>query len=206
MSNFDILPVFPSVIAATKIDHNLDTFWQKIKNEEFVKTTADDTEGVYATRDMEILEKHQELKKVITEKFYNFKNDTLKVDNTNFKITTSWVTKTEPNGFCQYHNHRNSYYSGILYCSPTNDVSSGNLLFSDSDHGLMINEPSEWNIFNSNVITIEPDTNLLIFFPSKLRHRITKYTGDENRYSLAFNFFPIGTFGNGDSTVNLNLL
>lgn len=209
MADFEVLPVFPSVISAVKIDTELADFWKTAESLDFFRSDADDTHLVYSSRNMKILDSSIDLKIKLLDYFYEFKNKILKLETTDFDITTSWITKTEPGGFCQYHCHRNSYYSGVLYNSKTNSLDSGNLLFTDSgvkEETILVNEPTEWNILNSRRIIIEPDENLLVFFPSAIRHRISKYTGNENRYSLAFNLFPIGKIGNGDSSVDFNLL
>lgn len=206
MTTFEILPVFPCVISATKIAEDLSNLWNSADNLEFTHSNADDSQFVYTSKDINLLNGMQDVRKIMLDYFYNFKNEVLKLTTTDFEITTSWMTKTEPNGFCQYHRHKNSYYSGVLYSSKTNHPDSGTLLFTDDgikNDSILINEPSEWNILNSRRIVIEPDENLLIFFPSILRHRISKYTGTENRYSLAFNLHPVGRIGNGDSSVTI---
>jgi uncharacterized protein (TIGR02466 family) len=208
MPEFKVLPVFPSVVSATKISEDITDLWKLSESIEYNLSDADDTQLVYASKNLDLLETLPNIKKLILDYFYSFKNNILKMDTTNFEITTSWMTKTEPNGFCQYHRHRNSYYSGALYSSKTNSVDSGNLMFTDDgikQDSMLINTPSEWNILNSNRIVIEPDANLLIFFPSVLKHRISRYTGTENRYSLAFNLFPVGNLGKGDSSIKLNI-
>lgn len=209
MSEFEILPVFPSVISATKLENHHENFWDDVKNLDFFRSTADDTHLVYSSKDMKILESYINLKHNVLDFFYEFKNEILKLESTDFDVTTSWVTKTETGGFCQYHCHKNSYYSGVLYNDKTDRLDSGNLLFTDAgikEESILVNQPSDWNILNSKRIVVEPDKNLLIFFPSFLRHRISKYTGLTPRYSLAFNIFPIGKIGDGDSYIDLNLL
>lgn len=209
MPEFEVLPVFPSVVSATKIVEDISALWNLSDSIEYNLSDADDTQSVYASKNLHLLETLPDIKKIILDYFYSFKNTVLKLDTTNFEITTSWMTKTEPNGFCQYHRHRNSYYSGVLYSSKTNSTDSGNLMFTDDgikQDSMLINTPSEWNILNSNRIVIEPDANLMIFFPSALRHRISRYTGTENRYSLAFNLFPVGNLGKGDSSIKLELI
>lgn len=209
MKTFEILPVFPSVISATKITEDFSTFWNNIVNIEFTQSRADDSYSIYTSKNLQILDDFDYEKKIILDYFYEFKNEILKLQTTNFQITTSWVTKTETNGFCQYHRHKNSYYSGILYNSAMNEADSGTLLFTDSgikEDGILVNEPVEKNIYNTKRIIIEPDKNLLLFFPSNLSHRISKYTGIENRYSLAFNLFPIGKIGSGDSSIDFDKL
>jgi hypothetical protein len=171
MPEFEVLPVFPSVVSATKIVEDISALWNLSDSIEYNLSDADDTQSVYASKNLHLLETLPNIKKIILDYFYSFKNTVLKLDTTNFEITTSWMTKTEPNGFCQYHRHRNSYYSGVLYSSKTNSIDSGNLMFTDDgikQDSMLINTPSEWNILNSNRIVIEPDANLMIFFPSAL--------------------------------------
>jgi uncharacterized protein (TIGR02466 family) len=205
MNNFEILPLFPSVVSATRVTEDITNLWNDIPKIDFFESTADDTHLVFSSRNMKILEEYPDIKNIMLGYFYQFKNNVLRLDTTDFKITTSWMTKTEPGGFCQYHCHRNSYYSAVLYQkSNTND--SGNLLFTDSgvkEETILVNDPFEDNIYNTRRVIFEPAENLLLFFPSNLRHRISKYTGEGNRYSLAFNLFPTGKIGNGDSTIEL---
>jgi len=197
------------VISATKIEFDLGDFWNRAKSLDFYQSDADDTHLVYSSKDMRVLDSYIKIKINLLDYFYEFKNKILHLENTDFDITTSWITKTEPGGFCQYHCHRNSYYSAVLYQKKNRDSAGGNLMFTDSgikEETILINQPTEWNILNSRRIIIEPDENLLVFFPSTLRHRISKYFGDENRYSLAFNMFPIGKIGNGDSSIDFKKL
>lgn len=206
MATFEVLPVFPSVISAAKVSEDLSELWNTTSNLEFFQSTADDTHLTYSSRNMRLLNDLPNIRKILLSYFYEFKNDILKLSTTDFDITTSWMTKTEPGGFCQYHRHKNSYYSGVLYHSKSNSIDSGNLLFTDDGmklESILLNDPTEWNILNSRRMIIEPDSNLLVFFPSILRHRISKYTGIDNRYSLAFNLYPVGKIGDGDSSVTV---
>jgi len=207
-TNFEILPVFPSVIAASKIKEDISELWQAAPLLEYHETTSDDSYSVYCSQNMRLLDSYPTVKHIILNQFNEFKNSVLHLEKTDFEFTTSWMTKTMAGGFCQYHSHKNCLYSGVLYHSKTNSLDSGNLLFSDmgiKNDTMLINEPTEWNILNSKRITIEPDANLLVFFPSLLKHRISRYTGTEDRYSLAFNLFPVGILGNGDSSINVRL-
>ena len=72
-----------------------------------------------------VLDYDKKLKKIILNEFNYFKNTYLKYTSTNFKISTSWLTNSKPNSFSKMHNHRNCFYSGILYLKvPEN---SGNI-------------------------------------------------------------------------------
>tara|TARA_B110000503_G_C7167937_1_gene422796 strand:+ start:1723 stop:2355 length:633 start_codon:yes stop_codon:yes gene_type:complete len=207
-TNFEILPIFPSVISANKVSEDLSVLWKTVDSLEFFSSNVDDTYLLYTSSNMKILDSVQDIKEILLNYFYEFKDTVLNLSTTDFDITTSWITKTEPGGFCQYHCHRNSYYSGVLYQDKTNSLGSGELLFTDvgiKNETILINDPTEWNLLNSRRIIIEPEENLLVFFPSTLRHRISKYTGTDTRYSLAFNLFPIGKLGSGDSTLNMRI-
>lgn len=203
LDDYQIIPAFPSVIGATHIKEDISKIWNDVDNIKFSPNDSADSLG-YVSEKMRLLNDYPEIKHILLNEFYNFKNNCLQLTTTEFNMTTSWMTKTPPNGFCQHHHHKNSYYSAVLYQKPSNDENSGNLVFVRPTLSTFLpNNPVEYNIFNSDVITIEPDTNLIIFFPSHLYHRITKYTGDDNRYSIAFNLFPVGTLKHGDSSVEL---
>ena len=55
------------------------------------------------------------LKKALEKEINYFKDEILSFHKTKFKITTSWLTKTEPGQSSVYHNHNNCYYSGVFY-------------------------------------------------------------------------------------------
>lgn len=202
---FKVLPIFPHVFGATIVTHNIDELWNTIDTVEWFKSTDDCAENGYVSKDLQLLDSIPNMRNLILAYFYRFKDEVLNYNTTDFDITTSWMTRTDPGGFCQHHNHKNSYYTGILYQGPTSD-GSGNLCLSDSgikNETMLLNTPSEETILNSKQLVIEPDTNLLVFFPSNIQHRISKYTGQGSRYSLAFNLFPKGILGSGDSSINL---
>ena len=50
------------------------------------------------------------------------------------------------------------------------------------------------NIYSAEEWTITPKKNTVLLFPSNLMHKAAKNLSNKNRYSLAFNINPIGTF------------
>ena len=205
MSKFQVIPAFPSIIAASKIDSDVNEIWDNIPNIKFSETTGDDATGSVSIK-MRLLNEYPKVKNLILKEFYEFKDSVLNLSTTDFNITTSWMTLTPPNGFCQMHNHRNSVYSGVIYQTSNSDADSGNLILTAPvNNTILINTPTEYNAFNSDVVTIEPDENLCIFFPSDLHHKISKHTGLENRYSIAVNFFPCGELTHGDSSIKIEV-
>jgi len=195
--------LFPSTIGTYIIDEDL-SILDQIKTVEFNNKYNDGSMYSYVTKELRLLDVlFPEIKNIILRYFSDFKNTILGYTETDFVMTTSWATKTEPNGFCQNHAHRNSHYSGVLYWQDTENVS--NLSFTTPiNYGFYVNS-SKPNIHNALTYTLEYKKNLIVFFPSYLEHRILTNTSSKIRYSLAFNFFPIGELGNGDSRINMQL-
>jgi len=151
-----------------------------------------------------ILDQFQDEKSALLKAFNEVNNQKLKYTNTEFKISTSWISKTPSGGFSNFHNHGNSFMSGILYFDEYDDASGPLELaafnFPTNSFQLV---PSEFNEYNSKDYTIYPSKNLLILFPSYIYHRIGTNNSIQNRYSLAFNIVPSGTVGIHDSTLQL---
>jgi len=143
------------------------------------------------------------LKKIIMMEFNKFNIKYLKYKN-NFKITTSWVTKTLPSQTSNYHNHRNSMFSGVLYIQTDENSGGINFLKFNNDSNILL-DAEEYNLYNSNDYTIAPENGTLIFFPSEIYHKILKNNSNIIRYSIAFNLFPTGSLGYGDSSINLKI-
>jgi uncharacterized protein (TIGR02466 family) len=202
---FEIFPLFPSVVSANVIQEDLSWFKSILEKIEYASVNKYDSNLSYASTDMNILEKYPKIKSLILHNFNHFKDTVLKLESTNFKISTSWVTNTFPGGYSHAHTHKNSVYSGVLYFDDCDF--GGNLLFENygiRTESFMLNDPSEWNFYNIENFEIKPKKNLIVYFPSYLRHRVTTHIGSKNRYSLAINFFPIGKLGYGDSAVEIS--
>ena len=120
------------------------------------------------------------------------------LNNINYKIFSSWLTKTEPKAFSESHSHTNSWLSGVYY--PKGNPSF-KIKFYNDNKSQFFTPPTKYNIYNSNEWTISPQNDYLIIFFSQLRHKIILNNSDENRYSLAFNLIPKGKFGEGDSEI-----
>ena len=200
---YSVLPLFSSPVSVFDINEDLSTL-QKIKDYEYVTTESLGSLESYQTKSLNILLDFKEEQKVFEKYFLIFVNDFLKMSTNKFRLTTSWGTMVKCGGFSQFHNHRNSLYSGVFYL----DESDSALEFQSYNIGpqeLSTNEPTEWNIYNSKSWSIKPEKNRLVFFPSYLYHRISKNLSVEPRYSLAFNFFVEGEIGSGDSMLNLTV-
>jgi len=203
-SNFLVYQIFPKILSTSmiKISDNEELILHNlIKETSYYKVDDNvDLPLIYASHNKFILndDKLIFLKNYITKEFNRFKNNVLQYHNTSFEMTTSWLTKTPKNHFSDYHYHSNCMFSGIFYFD-----NSSNLEIRDFESKQFLVLPQTYNDFNAITYTIKPKKNMIVFFDSRLHHKVQKNNFDETRYSLAFNFIPKGQLGAGDSQVFL---
>lgn len=155
------------------------------------------------TIDKRTLDQFPEIKWHIEKDFNMFIKDFLALDEENtFKMGSSWGTKTLPETVAHWHMHTNYYYSAVYYF----EDSTTNLEFQKSIMGYQYGfVKKEDNIFNSDLFTFTPRKNSIVYFPSYLEHRIAYHQEDVDRYSIAMNFTPVGTWGKFDSRITMNM-
>jgi uncharacterized protein (TIGR02466 family) len=204
-STFDVYPLYPSVVASVDVTEDLSNF-NKIKELEYPITVSNANNKSSRSYTVTLFDDFESEKEILLNYFNQFKNDVLKVNSTEFTISTSWATKTEYGTESQSHRHKNSYYSGVLYLD--SDPDAGELIL--TNHGLATHDfyiwPTEWNIFNYEEFYFKPKKNLLVFFPSYLMHQINTHKSKQPRYSIAFNIVPVGLYGLGDSSIHTKIL
>ena len=124
-------------------------------------------------------------------------------ENTELKITQSWLNKTLINEGHHYHCHPNSYLSGVFYIKTNDD---DKIMFYSNDQRTNYYRPTfnNWNLVNSESWWLPTPQNSLIIFRSDLYHSVPK-TLNEERVSLSFNTFPINDLGNEQSATYLPL-
>ena len=200
-----VVPLFPSVLYSTNLQDDYDEIYDDMTSSyNFISTNS--TEHTYISDGYRILDNYPDLHKRLTTEFEFFKNEVMKWYNTDFKIVTSWLTKTEKNGTSLMHCHKNSFYSGVLYFQSMEDMAPIEFTNTSVDPGSwMINTPApqDQSPINAQSWVINPNKNDLIFFPSHLFHRVRDHQSDDPRYSLAFNIIPVGYIGDSDSRVNI---
>jgi len=200
-----VLTFFPKVFYLNFVKEiNFKKIYKEIKKEEFIEFKIDEKRSysshVKSPKNFDILNKNylKNIKKKINNEFNNFKNNYLKYENTSFKITTSWLTKSKKGESSRIHKHRNSMYSGILYLQV--DDLSGDISFENHYTDSFNIIPTKYNIYNSEEYLIKPKNNMIIFFPSDTHHRILENKSNNTRYSIAFNLMPSTKIGEVDST------
>ena len=197
------LPLFSSPVLKLYVEENTDQLNQHLEKADFIRTTAFGSNWSYTSSDVRLLKKYPRIEKILLNKFKRIAKENLCYKN-DFVINTSWMSKTDPGGYSQMHMHKNSFYSGVYYFNEYDNDSSAlefeTPLTAYSDFQLI---PTEFNIMNSQSWKIWPEKNLLVLFPSYLRHGVRENKSNETRYSLAFNIVPVGKYGEGDSAYDL---
>jgi len=197
-----IARLFSTPVVIYVLDNDLNIL-EDIKNEEYLQIDNDNATPSYQSSNLFILEKYPEVKEAVIKQFNIFKNSVMKYNDTSFKLTTSWATKTTKESYSHFHDHKNSFFSGVLYLNDGKDFAP--LVFSDRNgrNTSFLIDPTEHNEFTSEEWRVQPQKNMIVFFPSSTLHKIGKHDNDEDRYSIAFNFFPQGKYGREDSQVVL---
>ena len=149
------------------------------------------------------------LKNSITEIFTVWVNNLSGVDTQKWIMTTNWITEN-PEGYpMNYHRHSNCMYSAIIYFSDVAEEHPQLKLINPLAPSLMTHlevKKESANLFNATHYICPYEKGTMLMFPSYLMHGHEGFKSDVNRKSFACNFFPVGKFGQGDSTVDTNWL
>ena len=200
MIEHKVEPLFSKVFFSSLLNLN-DNEMNVIRNEideEYEKVNNGINDTTEITKSKKLLEKNNLifLKNEILKHFYYFNEQYLKVEN-DFKITTSWATKSLKGQRSHFHNHSNCWYSGVFYVNIEDDMGSITFdTFADERFSL---KKSEYNVYNSKEYTYKPIEKQMILFPSEVYHCINDNNTDKVRNSIAFNIIPVGDIGNKDS-------
>ena len=209
-NKIQVMSLFSKVFYLNTLDINFKKI-HKLLGNDFIKAgfrLPEEVKNVASfTTSKNILEesKFNFLKKIIMKELYFYTKEVLRYSH-QFKMTTSWFTKTEKGEESNYHNHRNSYVSCVLYIQV--DDKSGDISFINyKDDKMFQLTPFEYNDFNSESIRIRPLNGMIIFFPSEVHHKIITSESNNSRYSLACNFIPIGDIQDpsSDSYIHMSI-
>jgi uncharacterized protein (TIGR02466 family) len=197
IKNLDLI-LFPEIISTYLIDVQEETIMSKLK-----KLSYNKNNNLFISSDNYLLNniEWEELKNIFNACINNFIKDKLKYD-INFKITESWATLTKQGGYSNRHHHSHSFISGIFY--PTENKNTKLKIYKKYVSDFWSIKPKENNLLNSDTFTMAGEKNTLLLFKSHLEHKIVKYEGTDNRYSIAFNVIPVGTIGEKTLLIELN--
>ena len=194
MKHISTVPICSNALFVYKLDIKKD-LTLNFSGEKFRPIEQEGTSSLLG-EDLNILKKYKDLKKEINKAVDATLKDILMFKNINYRIFSSWLTKSRPGDFSDSHYHCNSWLSGVYY--PKGDPAFGIKFYYDNNSAFST-PPTQHNIYNSTEWRIIPEDNYLILFFSQLRHQILLNTSNQNRFSLAFNLLPKGEFGTIDS-------
>lgn len=136
------------------------------------------------------------LKKQINEHAIEYFYNIMEIDpEIKFKITTSWINLHIPGAKAPMHHHNNALFSGIVYLQTKNQDSGIFRVMMPHQHFPVKLSYKRYNIYNAGSWGLIPEIGDIYIFPSSLPHKVTENFTDADRYSLAFNFFPVGRLG-----------
>ena len=117
------------------------------------------------------------------------------------KVTQSWINYNPTNSSHHTHNHYNSIISGVMYLSDN----PSELVFQRDDYKTIVPNILKDTKYSSNSYRFKPQKDMLVLFPSNLKHGVDKNSSTETRISLAFNTFYIGIIGDDSALTQLEL-
>ena len=195
-----VVPMFSEYVSIDTIDFNTEILKKELYKIDYDTTVT--KSFISKNLKIHLINDHfNKLKQKIEEHVKKFINNVLCVD-TKFTITNFWATKTPPNGgYGQSHTHANSWLSGVYYPETTNGSSIR--FYRKNNFCWHIKQPHSFNFTNSEIYDVPIEKNNLIIFPSDTKHSILPNNTMKDRFSIAFNIFPLGIIGESDSQVNI---
>ena len=196
-----VYPLFSLPLMAVSLDIDNNKLLNHIKNITYRNNIHSDK--CYLSESVKILE-NKKLKKE-KEIFLKAIKEYLKLlgYTQNFKILNSWSTKIKPNYQSQPHVHTNTWISGVYYTQDNSSIRFIKNWANSSIFNLEFNNST--NIYSATKWDLKVKKNTLLIFPSELQHKIQKNILKGNRYSIAFNVLPLGSFNKGqDNEITYN--
>ena len=189
-----IYPLFSLPLMAMSLDIDNDKLLKHIKNITYRNNI--NSKKCYLSKSVKILE-DKKLKKE-KEVFLTAIKEYLNIlgYSRGFKILNSWSTKVKQDYESQLHVHTNTWISGVYYTQNNSSIRFIKNWANSSFFNLEYD--NQTNIYSATKWDLKVKKNTLLIFPSELQHKIQKNTLKDDRYSIAFNVLPLGSFNKGE--------
>ena len=139
--------------------------------------------GGFQTKDIENIK----ILKTLGDKVCKLMFDHYKINTRYIQISNLWINKNNKGDFNDTHVHPNSHFSGVYYVDAS--TKGGTLKFINDDTkvfaslGRFIEDDSDF----FETYQIKPEEDLLILFPSYLKHMVEPHYDEKARISVSFN-------------------
>lgn len=193
----EILPLFSIPVSINKNVNLALEIKDEVINSEYQRRPH---ASMYCTTNSKLLNepRFEKLKEYIKNTVDIYAKQVLRIEDNEFQMVTSWAVKHNTNDYAEPHIHTNSLISGVFYVETEQD--SGDIVFKNTNttvfSSTIFPEVKEHNLFNAQEWTINPQQGMLLLFPSTLWHYVKPNLNENDRYVVAFNFFPRGKIGN----------
>ena len=208
MDKLYVTPLFSVPVFNTFIKI-LDDEKQFIRTLEYERVKPNDNgwinkQNTYLLNDEHLTNLKDEIQRVVNIYYH----DVLHVeDYIDFYITNSWAIKHDSGDYAQTHYHKNSLVSGVAYIDVDENSGDFNLFGPEEYYNIFPNAFSfdykKTDMTNSSKWKMRPVENMVILFPSNVKHSVDKSQSNKSRYCIAFNTYVKGTFGKDISVITI---
>ncbi len=177
--------LFSTPIGIYKLDEDLKSLGEFAYNQTLTRSISN--RGGIQTEDLNIKDKTlKSLCEKLLEAIKTYAKQFGLTDN--LFIQNIWLNINKKHNFNVEHTHPFSLISGTFYVKTNKDT--GDIVFTNpnSMESYVKKEYiKEYNQSNSNVWWYTPQNNILILFPSWLKHQVEPNQSEEDRISISFN-------------------
>ena len=208
---YNVIPAFPSPVIQVYVE---DDTSELLGHDNFVTSYKHDTDtGKIDTfrkaPSLRVLEDYPKTKEILLNNFTSATEEILGYKKRDYAITTSWITLNKKGEGSQHHRHKNSFWSCVYYYQEEYPEGTGEITFANPnstafDFAFQDNDIEQYNNINALALRVKPEPNLLVMFPSYIMHQVLSNNIDTERCSLAFNTVPLGSWGDGDSYLDVS--
>ena len=131
--------------------------------------------------------KNTKILKLLVDKICKLMFEHYKINTRYIEIPNLWINKNNKGDFNDTHVHPNCHFSGVYYVNTS--TKGGTLKFLNDDLKVFASL-SRFIENDSDFIEtyiIKPEENLLILFPSYLKHMVLPHYDEKARISVSFN-------------------
>ena len=197
-----IIPLFTSPLMVIQLDLDLEkliefSFQLHNKDKKGVQLT---NKGGWQSGDIGE-EKHEEFIRLKKEIYQYLQAYQIKVfwgmrfeeENIRQEFHNMWININEKYHYNEWHIHPGATLSGVYYIKHDGSSENGNIMFKNP-RGLYMalshfppGIVKYTNEVTSDIYNVNPQSNMLLIFPSWLEHKVEPNLKNDNRISLSFN-------------------